>query len=86
MYDDLSTHSSELKLLQIENFTGQNGKLCLATHGNQLDRVAMSAKWRAPWGDRAYVPLLWVNPKINRIRSAWSGCSGPCRIELSGGS
>jgi len=69
----LGTHFGGIEVMQTADFTGLNGKRYLVTHGDQFDAVVMNAKWLAHFGDTVYDFLLWLNPKINRVRSLWSG-------------
>jgi len=69
----LGTHFGGIEVMQTADFTGLNGKRYLVTHGDQFDAVVMNAKWLAHNGDTVYDFLLWLNPKINRVRSLWSG-------------
>ena len=73
MRNYLGTHFGGIKVTQTSEFTALNGKRFLVTHGDQFDTVVMNAKWLAHLGDAAYDFLIWVNPKINRIRSLWGG-------------
>jgi len=67
----LGTHFGGVEVTRTADFTGLNGKRFLVTHGDQFDAVVMNAKWLALLGDSAYDLLLWLNPKINMIRSLW---------------
>lgn len=69
----LGTHFGGIEVMQTADFTGLNGKRYLVTHGDQFDTVVMNAQWLAHLGDAAYDFMIWINPKINRIRSLWSG-------------
>ncbi|WP_195818303.1 UDP-2,3-diacylglucosamine diphosphatase [Roseobacter sp. MH60115] len=73
MRNYLGTHFGGIEVVETADFTAQNGKRYFVTHGDQFDTVVMNAKWLAHWGDRVYAALLWLNPKINRLRSLWSG-------------
>ena len=69
----LGTHFGGIEVMQTADFAGLNGKRYLVTHGDQFDAVVMNAKWLAHFGDAAYDFLIWMNPKINRVRSLWGG-------------
>lgn len=69
----LGTHFGGIEVKRTADFTGQNGKRFLVTHGDQFDAVVMNAKWLAHLGDRAYDFMIWMNPKINGVRSLWGG-------------
>ncbi|SMX29280.1 UDP-2,3-diacylglucosamine hydrolase [Pelagimonas phthalicica] len=73
MRNYLGTHFGGIEVMRTADFTALDGKRYLVTHGDQFDAVVMNAKWIAHLGDRAYEFLIWLNPKINRIRSLWSG-------------
>ncbi|MFQ1701312.1 UDP-2,3-diacylglucosamine diphosphatase [Loktanella agnita] len=69
MRNYLGTHFGGIEVMKTADFIGLNGKRYLVTHGDQFDAVVMNARWLAHLGDRAYDFMIWMNPKINRIRS-----------------
>ncbi|WP_106744240.1 UDP-2,3-diacylglucosamine diphosphatase [Yoonia maritima] len=73
MRNYLGTHFGGIEVVQTADFVGLNGKRYLVTHGDQFDTVVMNAKWLAHFGDAAYDFLIWMNPKINLLRSLWGG-------------
>ena len=73
MRNYLGTHFGGIEVVQTADFTGFNGKRYFVTHGDQFDAVVMNAKWLAHFGDTAYTFMIWMNPKLNLIRSLWGG-------------
>lgn len=71
MRNYLGTHFGGIEVMATADFVGMNGKRYLVTHGDQFDAVVMNMKWLAHFGDAAYDFLIWLNPKINAIRSLW---------------
>ena len=69
----LGTHFGGIEVQRTADFVGLSGKRYLVTHGDQFDAVVMNIKCLAYLGDTAYHFLLWVNPKINRVKSLWGG-------------
>jgi UDP-2,3-diacylglucosamine pyrophosphatase LpxH len=67
------THFGDIEIMPTADFTSATGKRYLVTHGDQFDSVVRNAKWLALLGDTAYDFLLWLNPKINCVRSLWTG-------------
>lgn len=49
-----------------------SGKRYLVTHGDEFDVIVSNAKWLAYLGDRLYAALIWLNPKINAVRSLFT--------------
>ncbi|MEL6647231.1 MAG: UDP-2,3-diacylglucosamine diphosphatase [Pseudomonadota bacterium] len=65
-------HFGGIEVKDEATFLSATGKRYLVTHGDQFDTVIVNANWLARFGDRAYVALIWLNPKINMIRRLWS--------------
>lgn len=69
----LGTHFGGIEVMQTADFTSQDGRRFLVTHGDQFDSVVIHAKWLAHLGDRAYELMLWLNRHVNRVRWIWGG-------------
>ena len=65
-------HFGGIEVKDFDEHVTSNDKRYLVTHGDQFDTVIVNAKWLAYLGDRAYVTLIWLNPKINFLRRLWS--------------
>ena len=65
-------HFGGIEVKDHDEFLSASGKRYLVTHGDGFDTVVANAKWLAHLGDRAYVFLIWLNPKFNAIRRLWS--------------
>ncbi|MEM9249219.1 MAG: UDP-2,3-diacylglucosamine diphosphatase [Pseudomonadota bacterium] len=68
----LGIHFGGVEVKPQDDFITADGKRYLVTHGDQFDTVVANARWLALLGDRAYVFLIWLNPKINALRRLWS--------------
>ena len=68
----LGTHFGGIEVMEKADFLSAKGKRYLVTHGDQFDTVVMNARWLAFLGDRAYASLIWLNPKINALRTLWT--------------
>jgi UDP-2,3-diacylglucosamine pyrophosphatase LpxH len=68
----LGMHFGGIEVVQDAEFLSASGKRYWVTHGDQFDTVVMNAKWLAHVGDRAYGLLIWLNPKINALRTLWT--------------
>ncbi len=73
MRNYLGTHFGGIEVMKTADFVSLAGKRFLVTHGDQFDTVVVNAKWIAHFGDAFYDFLIWLNPKINRIRLLWGG-------------
>ena len=61
-----------IELARTCDFISASGQRYLVTHGDEFDTVVANAKWLAYLGDRAYGTLIWLNPRINKLRRLWS--------------
>lgn len=71
MRNYLGTHFGGIEVVEKAEFEALDGSRYLVTHGDQFDVVVMNAGWLAHLGDRAYEFLIWLNPKINKLRWLW---------------
>jgi len=70
--EHFGTHFSGIEVMATADFITVTGKRYLVCHGDQFDAVVMNAKWLAHFGDRIYRALIWLNPKVNALRSLWT--------------
>lgn len=66
-------HFGGIEVKHHDTYVTAAGKRYLVTHGDQFDAVIANAAWLAHLGDHVYAALIWLNPKINRIRQLWTG-------------
>ena len=66
-------HFGGVEVKHQDEFVSARGERFLVIHGDEFDTVVANARWLALLGDRAYVFLIWLNPKFNAIRRLWTG-------------
>ncbi len=72
MRNYFGVHFGGIEVKNQDDFRAADGRRYLVTHGDEFDAVVMNAKWLAHLGDSAYAMLIWLNPRINRVRRLWS--------------